>query len=236
MKGGDPKVLHHENDVTGLSFSPTSDRLVTSSRDRTVKTWSVPEGELLETMREHPDEVRSVIHSPDGSRIASASIDGTVIVRPARGGESQTLTGLLGARVLAFSPDGSLLGVAGIAPRAWVCTLDRPSCRELHGHRAIVRDLVFMPNRDLLATAGGDTTVQIWDLTTAERRILEGHVAPVFDLAPFPSGAYVVSAGGDAVVQMWPVREPPSTETLRAFLDQLTTEVAKESEVARDGE
>jgi WD40 repeat protein len=226
--GGPPIRLPHEHDVTSLAFSPGGERLATASRDHLVRTWAMPGGELLETLREHTDEVRAVAFSPDGSALASASSDGTVVVRPTLGGQARVMTGLLGARALAFNSDGTRLAVAGVAPRAWACVIAQGSCKELLGHRALIRDLVFAPGRDLLVTASGDATVQIWNLTTGERRILEGHVAPVFDLEMFPDGTYVVSGGGDAVVQMWPIREPPDRETLRGFLDGLTTEVVDE--------
>jgi eukaryotic-like serine/threonine-protein kinase len=221
-------VLEHGGDVTALAFAPDGQYLTTGSRDRSVKVWSIPSGELVETRVEHPDEVWSVAYSPDGSRTASTSIDGTVIIRSTRGGEPQIRTGLSGARLVTFSSDGSRIAVAGVAPRGWVCPVGRGDCRELRGHRALIRDMVFTPGRDLLITASGDATVQIWDLSTHERRVLEGHAAPVFDLAAFSDGEHVVSAGGDAIVQIWPIRAPPPRDGLTPFLEGLTTETVSE--------
>ncbi|MCJ8281611.1 MAG: ribosome assembly protein 4, partial [Rivularia sp. ALOHA_DT_140] len=49
-----------------------------TSRDKTVKLWSVSDGRLIHTLSGHKSNVNSAEFSPDGKTIISASDDGTV--------------------------------------------------------------------------------------------------------------------------------------------------------------
>jgi WD40 repeat protein len=97
-----------------LVFSPDSHRLA-YARNEMVKIWDVANGRETLTLKGHTGGVTSVAFSPDGRRIASASLDGTVkIWDAAMGLEVLTLkehTG--GVLSVAFSPDGHLLAAGG---------------------------------------------------------------------------------------------------------------------------
>jgi WD40 repeat protein/DNA-binding SARP family transcriptional activator len=75
------RTLSHSGSVTRAAFSADGSRLVTASRDGTVRIWDpytdAPEQLVL---RGHTGQVDAIAFSPDGSRLASASADGTVRV------------------------------------------------------------------------------------------------------------------------------------------------------------
>ena len=76
----------HDDVVSGLHLSADGSLLVTSSWDRTVKIWALPEGRLLKTL-EHAAEVETVALSPDGTRIATATWDHLVTVWDTQSGQ-----------------------------------------------------------------------------------------------------------------------------------------------------
>jgi len=76
-----------EGEVTSVAFSPEGLRLVSGSRDRTVRIWDVPTGAALGVLRGHEGEVTCVAFSPMGNRIVSAATDQTVLVWDAVGGK-----------------------------------------------------------------------------------------------------------------------------------------------------
>ncbi len=224
LDGGPPAVLEHDHDVTGVAFDQTGNVLATSSRDQTVRLWNGRTGAPIRTLRGHTDEVWGVSFSRDGQRLASASADDSVIVWDPASDQKTKLSGLTGARTVAFSPDGSHVAVAGAAPMLWLCDVPRAECTALRGHGAVIHDLAFLPDGKSLVTGSGDATVQIWDLRTLERRVFEGHAAPVFGIAVSPDGRTIASASGDADVRLWSVVKPPEPSELRAFLDGLSHE------------
>ena len=148
-------------------------------------------------LRGHTDWVQTVAFSPDGGRLATASVDDTARVWDARtGAELLTLrehTHLVAA--VAFSPDGARLATASYdkTARVW----DARSGAELftlRGHTGPVTSLAFSSDGGRLATASEDNTARVWDARIgAEALALRGHTGEVTAVAFSPDGRVVIS-------------------------------------------
>ncbi|EMD30754.1 hypothetical protein CERSUDRAFT_120326, partial [Gelatoporia subvermispora B] len=72
-------ILQHIDTATSVgavTFSPDGTRIVSGSRDNTIRIWDASTGQaLLEPLEGHTDVVSSVAFSPDGTRIVSGSYD-----------------------------------------------------------------------------------------------------------------------------------------------------------------
>lgn len=102
----------HTHYIYCVTFSPDGKRLVSGSRDSTVKVWDATSGEELFTFKGHDGNVLGVAFSPDGKRLASSSNEQTVKLWDIQSGqETLTLKGQGGQRVggVVFSPDGKRL-------------------------------------------------------------------------------------------------------------------------------
>lgn len=105
--------------------------------------------------------------SPDGDRLASASIEGAVRLWDPDTGEAigEPLTGhTYGVEAIAFSPDGDRLASAGHRSiRLWDPHKGEPIGEPLTGHSYEITDVAFSPDGDLLVSASHDGTVRLWD-------------------------------------------------------------------------
>uniref|UniRef100_A0A182Y145 Uncharacterized protein n=1 Tax=Anopheles stephensi TaxID=30069 RepID=A0A182Y145_ANOST len=110
------KLTAHTSDVTSLDFYGNA-LLVTGSSDKTVRVWRWAAGngfqeEPFSPLLGHRYGVTSVRVSPKGAVLASASVDGTVILWNLSNGEIANVINQEGGeaiRACIFSPNGSTI-------------------------------------------------------------------------------------------------------------------------------
>ena len=112
----------HTGTVNSAGFSPDGTKLISASRDTTVRVWDVATGACVQTLQGHTDAVWSAGFSPDGTKLVSASDDQTVRVWDvATGACVQTLQGHTDRVFSAgFSPDGTKLVSASGDKTLWL--------------------------------------------------------------------------------------------------------------------
>jgi WD40 repeat protein len=167
--------------------------------------WETTGGEPVARF-EVPGSLNQLAFDPEGTRLALAGTDGTVLVREVTGGErwharrhTDAVTGL------AFSPDGRRLASAG-----WdgaVRLLDARTGEVLHtlrGGGARLEGVAFHPDGRTVAAGSWDSTVCLWDVATGEAAgRLEGHKSAVYSVAFSPDGRHLASAGNNGNLRIW---------------------------------
>jgi WD40 repeat protein len=118
----------------------------------------------LQQLKGHQSWVTSVVFSPDGKQLATASFDNTARLWNATTGELlQQLKGHQSwVNSVVFSPDAKQLATASSdnTARLWNATTGK-QLQELKGHQSRVRSVVFSPDGKQLATAS-ISTARIW--------------------------------------------------------------------------
>lgn len=105
----------HTDHVYALAFNSDGSRLVSGSRDRTLRVWNMADRSCLATLEGHTDEIFAAAFSPDGTRLVSGGRDRVVRVWDAQ--RFEEITQLHGhtsfVYSLAFAPDGLTVASGG---------------------------------------------------------------------------------------------------------------------------
>ena len=97
--------------MTSVAFSQDGSRVVSGSKEKTVRIWNLTTGVVEAELMGHTDQVTSVAFSQDGSQVVSGSYDKTVRIWNVITGEVEAeLKGLTDEVCsVAFSKDDSLV-------------------------------------------------------------------------------------------------------------------------------
>jgi WD40 repeat protein/tRNA A-37 threonylcarbamoyl transferase component Bud32 len=188
----------------------------------------------LLTLKGFPSRVHAVCFSPDGTRLATASLDQTVKIWDAQSGqEVLTLKGHANAvSSVCFSPDGTRL-----ATGSWDQTVkvwDAQSGQEvltLKGHANAVSSVCFSPDSKRLASATSFGTlpprpgeVKVWDIIKGQQLLtLKGHTNVVSSVCFSPDGKRLASASGDETVKVWDADKGQEVLTLKGHTNVVSS-------------
>ena len=202
------RIVAHEVEVRDVRFDRDGRRLVSTAVDGTLALHDVRTGSRRRdgaverlTPIDRVAASSAATLSPGAGRAASLAA-GTLRVRDVDAGRDLLALPAEGASgVLAFSPDGGRLAVAGRDHRIAVLGLPGGAVSSrLRGHGAAPVALAFSPDGSQLASAGMDRTLRIWGLPGGELR----HTAALGEtwtgaLCFRPDGRRVAAAVGERV-------------------------------------
>ncbi|KAJ1569920.1 hypothetical protein HK096_010062 [Nowakowskiella sp. JEL0078] len=171
-------------------------------------------GACLHVFEGHTSGVNSVVFSPDGSTIASASYDKTVRMWNPVTGTSRVFEGhKYSVFSVAFSPNGEVIASASCDNTVRVWNAVTGNSRVFVGHTSYVNSVAFSPDGETIVSASDDNTVRMWNVATGKSRVFKGHKYDVFSVAFSPHGTTFASGSKDKTVRVWSV----ATGTSRIF-------------------
>ncbi len=164
----------------------------------------------------HTEALASLVYSPDGIYLATASDHHTAKVWDATGIEVITIKGHSATvEGVAFSPDGKILATGSYdgTVKLW----NRAAGTELatySGHTALIRSLAYSPDSKTVASGSHDNTIILWDVATGkERAHLKEHKGTVRFLSH--DGNVLASGSNDYTVKLWDALTGKEFATMR---------------------
>jgi WD40 repeat protein len=199
-------------DGSSAIFSPDGKRIaaisLSTASGNAIKLWDANTGQELLTLAGHTDWLAGLAFSPDGQRLASTSLDGTVRIWSLSPGQ-ELLTVLspsagYGNRVV-YSPDGQEFATNAGDGTATIWNIGTGEARlSLTGHEAEVMSMAYSPDGKRFATGSLDATAILWDTASGQKLLtLSGHEAGVRDLTFSPDGSLIATSGFDGTARIW---------------------------------
>jgi WD40 repeat protein len=198
-------------------LSDAFERDPSSTTLRSLLTQAVRPMEKLERhLRGHTRDVPFVAYSPDGSRIATSSTDGTVRIWDADSGALlHALAHPDGIDAADFSPDGRRLASGALDDAVRVWDVETGALLRTFQDRAY--RLAFTPDGAAIVTASQLGDLHVRDARTgAEILSAKPHTDRIQQIAFSPDGKTMALASWDRSVSFWSV---PDFKLLRAVKD-----------------
>jgi WD40 repeat protein len=214
----------HTDGITAVLFTPDGKRLISASRDKTVRVWDVAGGELLRVLRP------AVGPGPIGSLSAAAlAPDGKTLLVCARGAgenaypiyainlETERIERVFDGHEkvvtrLAFSGDGKRLASGSEDATVRIWNPQTGACERILSHRkdatTVVHDLAWSPDGKRLASAGTDG-LRVWAVSPGKEDLwlrdahTDGKVYVTLFVAWSPDGRTIATGSVDRTIRLW---------------------------------
>ncbi len=212
-------LIKHALGAKAVEFSPDGRGLLAGYSDGTIYGWSLPSRDaLFEPDRDaRMNNPSKIAVSPTGDRFATASTEGTAILRTYPSGEVIGRAFGTGDRIstIVFAPDGkTLIGGSGNgAVKLWDVYQQRLVWETSSGHSQAIINTALSEDGGVLATLGRDQLIRLWSFHSSQRLATERQVAGQSAKGVAISGDGRLLAVGDdsGTVQLWDLereREP----------------------------
>jgi WD40 repeat protein len=209
----------------GLSMSRDGVRIA-SAEGPVARVWQRRPTETLATTSGHAAQISSLTLNPDGSKLVTGAVDGTVRVWSVAD-PSPPVTFIAHAgkvNAVAIDPRGTFVATGGMEHtiRMWDTKSNR-ELRALEGHTGAVTALTTDSEGRMIVSGSDDGTVRIWNPRYSRLdRTLSGHTAPITSVTVSSDGLRILSSSQDRTVRVWSVSSGVELAVLRGHSEVVT--------------
>ena len=173
-------------DGSSVAISPDWKILASGLSSGPIVLLDVINGQTLHTLTGHSDTVSSLAFSPDGTKLASASVESTRLWDVASGKEIKRMVGQQigwfesGPPIITFSPDGKILAFGAIGGQVMLWdvaqNVELKALGDYGEHAMAATGLAFAPDGKTLAAGYAWGSIIVWDIASGQQlQTLTGH-------------------------------------------------------------
>ncbi|KIJ57583.1 hypothetical protein HYDPIDRAFT_96042 [Hydnomerulius pinastri MD-312] len=205
----------HSGSITSLAFLPDNNYVISGSRDKTIRVWSLTEGHEIGEAIEIGRAAWAVAASGDGKFLASGGADGKVVVWDAKSHE-KVVEGKERhsnwVKSLSFSSDSKRVASASTDKSViiWSTSTGEKLAGPFTGHTDEVRcvagahSLSWAPDGNQIIAACYDHSIQIFDTSDGTQIARwNAHTGTIRSIAISRDGRFIVSGSIDNTVKLW---------------------------------
>jgi WD40 repeat protein len=235
-----------DSSTGGMLFHPRKPYLVFAT-GTAIKVWGIETREEWLTIRGHPGRITGLAFRPDGDRLASGSLDGTVKVwdttaldwrTPANNlalGFGRPLWGGRPTTSLSLSRDGKYIATPDVTSRAAMIWDTGSRTRQLIPMKGQILRVEIAPVGNRFAAIHGDNTIRIFDPRTGEEvAVCRGLKGAFSDMSFSPDGGRLAGVGGGPIV-LWDAATGQEGKSLPGLRGPLAFSPDSRQLVACDG-
>lgn len=234
----------HTDNILALDVSSDGKWAVSSSKDLTVRLWSLEYNRCIAVCRGHTESITAAAISKMASstlfaissgrdrtlkkwdcqalarasadRLNTADMSSEIVCRSALGHEKEV-------NVLSVSPNNQLIASGSMDRTVALWNADDlKRIGTLKGHKRGVWSVAFSDVDKVVATAAGDSTIKVWSVTDFTcLKTFEGHANAVQRVTFLNKGLQLLSAGADGLIKLWTIKTNECVDTYEAHSDKV---------------
>jgi len=204
--------------INQLVYNPDGTLIVsTSENDPIVKVWDIRTGKIIGKLEEHDEEVQSIVFSPNGTKMVSASKDGKMIYWDIVNWElidSITLIDVIVENILFENENTFYTGDDKGQIKKWdVKNISTPiDVFKCDNH---INKMDLFDNKLVAGTTQGKVySIDLSNNTEVLNKKI--HLGKIIGLKIFDDGKKIVTAGADGIIHFWNLDELIESKHIKA--------------------
>jgi len=196
--------------LTFAVFSPDGKKLVLGNptgKNEPIKIWNTNSRQYEKTLEDH-SKIESVVFSPDGAKLASASVHGEIKIWDTKSWKCEKI---LKGEEVAFSPDGKKLVTFSELGEIKIWDIKSWKCEKTF--KGMVA--AFSPDGKKLAIVWG-RKITIWNTKNwSVIQTFEGYAGNIYSVGFSLDGKKLASGSGDGLIKIWDTNSWKCEKTLK---------------------
>ena len=154
----------HTGTVNSIDMNQEMSKIISCSRDGTIKVWDVESGQMLQSINAHPDGVSDVEFNKSGNTIVSCGSDSSINLWDADSYQLiKNIKTNFRVNAVSFHYSGNYLAACGNDTSVFIYSVsDLNIIRTLNGHTSSISDVKFSKSNNTIISGGVDDKVFVW--------------------------------------------------------------------------